>query len=80
MLTKIDKQPINMIISSHTTTNQQPFSSNQIKQKGISKNKFRCENSTQHNLQNNKSFSLIQSLKCSWQGGLQDAYQGFGKG
>ena len=59
---------------------QQPFSSNQVKQKGISKNKFRCENSTQHNLQNNKSFSLIQSLNCSWQGGLQDAYQGFGKG
>jgi hypothetical protein len=50
-----------MIIKQHPSTFQTPFSSNQVKQKEISKNKFGCETSTQHNLQNTKPFSTIQS-------------------
>jgi hypothetical protein len=41
---------IMVIIKQHTSTFQTPFSSNQVKQKEIGKNKFGCKTSTQHNL------------------------------
>ena len=42
-----------------------------------SRNMFKHQTSCQHIFQNTQPFSVIQSLKCSWQGDLAKAYHGF---